>query len=65
MNPELVTAVLQIFAHTVLGSLIRRVGDFGAVRRAQGGAVTFIQRAGGSLNCNVHFHMLATMSCTT
>ena len=58
-DPELVTAVLQIFAHTVLGSLIRRAGDFGAVRRAQGGAVTFIQRAGGSLNLNVHFHMLA------
>ena len=49
-DPELVTAVLQIFAHTVLGSLIRRAGDFGAVLRAQSGAVTFIQRAGGSLN---------------
>ena len=49
-DAKLVTGVLQIFAHTVLGSLLRRAREFGAVCRAQCGAVTFIQRAGGSLN---------------
>jgi len=58
-DPLLVTAVLQVFAKTVFGSLLRRAREFGAVGRAQCGAVTFIQRAGGSLNLNVHFHMLA------
>jgi hypothetical protein len=58
-DPELVTAVLHIFADTVLGSLTRRAVEFDAVRHAQGGAVTFIQRSGGSLNLNLHFHMLA------
>ncbi len=58
-DAKLVTDVLQIFAHTVFTSLLHRGQEFGAVRRAQAGAVTFIQRAGGSLNCNVHFHMLA------
>ena len=49
-DAKLVTGVLQIFANTVFGSLLRRAREFGAVRRAQCGAVTFIQRSGGSLN---------------
>ena len=53
-----VYAVFQIFANTVFGSLLRRARQFGAVRRAQAGAVTFIQRSGGSLNLNVHFQRI-------
>ena len=49
-DAKLVTGVLQIFANTVFASLLHRAREFGAVRRAQCGAVTFIQRAGGSLN---------------
>ena len=49
-DAKLLTDVLHIFAHTVFGSLLGRAREYGAVRRAQCGAVTFIQRSGGSLN---------------
>ncbi len=48
--------VLQIFLRTVATSLRRRAG---ARCNAQWGAVTFVQRFGGALNLNVHFHTLA------
>jgi hypothetical protein len=58
-DAEMVSEVLGIFAKTVFASLIRRAGEFGAVRKAQCGAVTFIQRFGSALNLNLHLHMLA------
>ena len=50
--------VLRIFTKTVFASLIRRAREFGAERKAQCGAVTFIQRFGSALNCNLHLHTL-------
>jgi hypothetical protein len=58
-DAQMVGDVLRIFTKMVFGALVRRARDFGAEQNAQGGAVTFIQRFGGSLNLNVHFHMLA------
>ncbi len=40
-----------------LGFLRRRARDTG-VRDGRGGAVTIVQRFGGALNTNIHFHML-------
>jgi hypothetical protein len=50
--------VLAVLTRTVFGSYRRRAREVG-IDHAQSGAVTFIQRFGGSLNLNVHFHMLA------
>ncbi len=55
----MVTGVLDIFTKTVFGFLIRRAREFGAVRNAQCGAVTFIQRFDSALRLNLHFHMAA------
>jgi hypothetical protein len=57
-DAEMVTDVLGIFTKTVFASLIRRAHEFGAVRKAQCGAVTFIQRFGSALNLNLHLHTL-------
>jgi hypothetical protein len=58
-DASLVTDVLAIFRRTVFGSLIRRAREFGAVQKAQCGAVSFIQRFDSALRLNLHFHMLA------
>ena len=58
-DARMVSDVLRIFTKTVFGSLIRRSREFGAIRNAQCGAVTFIQRFGSALNLNLHLHMLA------
>jgi hypothetical protein len=58
-DAQMVTDVLSIFTKTVFASLIRRAREFGAVRKAQCEAVTFIQRFGSALNLNLHLHMLA------
>jgi hypothetical protein len=42
----------------VFCSYRRRARPCGPVRRARGGAVTFLQRFGDALNLNVHFHTL-------
>ncbi len=57
-DAALVSDVLRVFLRAVLGSLRRRAGA-GHSARTQWGAVTFIQRFGGALNLNVHFHTLA------
>ena len=54
----MVTAVLGVFVRAVFGHLRRRARECG-IDEIQCGAVTFVQRFGGSLNTNVHFHMLA------
>jgi hypothetical protein len=56
-DAALTRAVLRIFVRTVFGWLRRRATRRGLVD-ARGGAVTAIQRFGGALNANVHFHSL-------
>ena len=58
-DKSLVRDVLQVFARAVFGSFRRRVREQDETRESQCGAVTFVQRFGGSLNSNLHFHMLA------
>ena len=43
----------------MFGSLRHRAREQDGTREAQCGAVTFLQRFGGSLNLHLHFHMLA------
>ena len=50
-DPKMVTAVYGIFARTVFAFLRQMARDYG-VDQTQCGAVTFIQRFGGSLNAN-------------
>jgi hypothetical protein len=57
-DSHLITAVLDIFIKTVFASLIRRAAEFGAVRKPQCGAVSFIQRFGSALDLNVHIHAI-------
>ena len=58
-DQSLVRDVLQVFSRAVFGSLRRRAREQDGIRDTQCGAVTFVQRFGGSLNANLHFHMLA------
>jgi hypothetical protein len=58
-DSHLMSDDLNIFARTVLGGLRRRAAKLLGLRDSQSGAVTFIQRFGDALNCNVHFHLLA------
>ena len=57
-DARMVSDVLGLFTKTVFASLIRRASEFGAIRNAQCGAVTFIQRFGSALNLNLHLHMV-------
>src|SRR6266446_5179198 len=56
-NHKLCRALLAVYVRAILGLYRRRARRRG-VRGAQGGAVTVIQRFGGGLNLNVHFHTL-------
>jgi hypothetical protein len=58
-DSQLMSAVLNVFARAVLGHLRQRARKFLGLRNSQSGTVTFIQRFGDALNCNVHFHLLA------
>jgi hypothetical protein len=49
--------VVRCAMRAILGFLQRRARDAG-VRDGRGGAVTIVQRFGGALNLNIHFHML-------
>ena len=60
-DSRLMSDVLNVFVRAVLGSLRSRARESLGLRSSQGGAVTFVQRFGDALNCNVHFHMLAPM----
>ena len=55
-DASLVTDVLGIFTKTIFTSLIQRAREFGAVRKAQPGAVSFIQRFDSALRLNLHIH---------
>jgi hypothetical protein len=56
-DAALTRAVLRAFLRTIFGWQRRRAAGRGLVG-ARGGAVTAIQRFGGSANLNVHFHAL-------
>jgi hypothetical protein len=55
-RPDILGAVLAI-VYRVIATHLARTAGFSA-KRARTGAVTLIQRFGGALNLNVHFHML-------
>jgi hypothetical protein len=57
-DARLASAVLALFVRSVFASLRRRARRRWGVRRAQCGAVSFVQRFGGALNLNIHFHSL-------
>jgi len=56
---ELTAHVLSVFVRSIFASLRRRSrSSCFTSGRALSGAVTFVQRFGGALNLNVHFHTL-------
>jgi hypothetical protein len=56
---KLLSVVLDAFIKSVFASHRRRAKEHYAVKtRPQPGGVTFVQRFGGSINLNVHFHTL-------
>jgi len=57
-DASLVTDVLGVFTKTIFTSLIQRARAFGAVRKPQSGAVSFIQRFDSALRLNLHIHSL-------
>jgi len=54
----LVRDVLHIFIQEVFSSLRRRARQHCGIRKAKCGGVTFVQRFGGAINLNIHFHSL-------
>jgi hypothetical protein len=57
-DQALCSEVLRIFVQSVFTSLKRRARKNLQVRKAYCGAVTFLQRSGGSINLNPHYHSL-------
>jgi len=55
-RPEIMGRVLGIVYRAIAMHLIKKAGF--RKKTAQTGAVTLIQRFGGALNLNIHFHML-------
>jgi hypothetical protein len=55
-RPDIMGAVLAIVYRVIASHLARQAGF--TAKRARTGAVTLIQRFGGALNLNLHFHML-------
>jgi hypothetical protein len=55
-RPEIMGRALGIVYHVIATYLIKRAGHTHTTART--GAVTLIQRFGGALNLNIHFHML-------
>src|SRR5262249_14531418 len=54
-KPDVLTALSRIFAEEVARTTKRLAG----VASAETGSVSFPQRFGGSLNLNVHFHLVS------
>ncbi len=54
----LCSAVLSVFIRSVMRSLRRRAKRHLGIDRGKGGSVTQIQRWGGAVNLNVHFHAI-------
>ena len=57
-DSALVRDVLNIFIRVIFSSLRRRARPYAEIRKAQCGAVTFVQRFGGAINLNIHLHTL-------
>jgi hypothetical protein len=57
VDPALVKTVLAILVDCIFRFLAEKTGAPGG---AKGGAVTVIQRFGGTLNLHVHYHVLVT-----
>ena len=58
-NPRLATTALQIFQRILNRYYERSAKQYGATRNLKIGTVTMIQRFGGALNLNIHFHILS------
>lgn len=61
VRPKIMARALDI-AHLVIGTYYRKKAGLGA-KNSKSGAVTLIQRFGGSLNLNIHFHQLFVDGC--
>jgi len=61
VRPKVMARALDI-AHLVIGQYYRKKAGLGA-KNSKSGAVTLIQRFGGSLNLNIHFHQLFVDGC--
>lgn len=61
VRPKVMARSLDI-AHLVIGQYYRKKAGLGA-KNSKSGAVTLIQRFGGSLNLNIHFHQLFVDGC--
>jgi len=57
-DSSLVRDVLRIFVQTIFSSLRRRARQYRGIQKAKCGGVTFVQRFGGAINLNIHFHSL-------
>jgi hypothetical protein len=57
-DQELCSDVLRIFVQTVFSSLKRRARKTLPMRKTYCGSASFVQRSGGSINLNPHFHSL-------
>jgi hypothetical protein len=58
-DAKLTSEVLHIFIQSLFSSLRLRARQRYGIRNADSGGVTFIQRFGGAINLNIHFHTLA------
>lgn len=56
-DPKLTTRCLRIFTNKVM-AWYRRQARRSGISHSKAGGITVIQRAGGALNLNVHFHSL-------
>lgn len=56
-NPKLTSQCLRAYIHTIQSYYRKKAKEFD-LNKTQCGAVTVIQRAGGALNSNIHFHTL-------
>lgn len=61
VRPKVMARALEI-AHLVIGQYYRKKAGLTA-KSGKSGAVTLIQRFGGSLNLNIHFHQLFVDGC--
>jgi len=56
-KPVVLTALSRIFIDAVF-AVYRARAELEGIKGAKCGALTFVQRFGGSLNLNVHFHSI-------
>jgi Putative transposase/Transposase zinc-binding domain len=57
-KPDALTALSRIFVEVTLASYRARAKELHRIDRGVTGAVTLVQRLRGSLNLNVHFHLV-------